>query len=47
MIHRKQRLYLGVEHNVIISNYFINKDDSDNESKHEAPLQLDDKQAPS
>ena len=47
MTHRKQRLYLGVEPDVIINNYSINEDDNDNEMNDEEPLLIHDKHVPS
>ena len=43
MTHRKQRLYLGVEPDVIINNYSINEDDNNNEMNDEEPLLIHDK----
>ena len=39
-IHRKQRLYLGVEPDVVINNCSIYKDDNDNKANSEGPLPL-------
>ena len=47
MTHRKQRLYLGVEPDVIINNYSIFEDDNDNELNDDEAVITEDKQVPS
>ena len=46
MIHRKQRLYLGVEPDIVINNYSIYGDDNNNKMNGEGPPDLSDKQVP-
>ena len=43
MIQRKKGSHLGVEPDILISNYSIYEDGSNRESNNEAPLKLKDK----